>query len=108
MKKLAITAAALAFSVSAFAGSPIDARGYAQCEDTVNREFVNDGLMLNRTYFVKRTETDRVFYLNGFVWQNEIREPLAATCITTPNGRNVLELDTQIGTHISIEEIAMR
>lgn len=108
MKKLAIFAAALTFSGAAFANSIIDSRGYAQCEDTVNREFSDAGLTLNRTYFVKRTDVDRIYYMNGFVWHNDAREPLAATCVTTPNGRDVLELDTQIGTHVSIEEIAMR
>lgn len=108
MKKLAYCLIAACLSAPAFAASPIDARGYAQCADTLNKEFTNAGLMLDRTYAVKRTPTDRVFYINGFVWQQEIREPLAATCITTRNGRKVLELDAQVGTRIDIEEIAMR
>ena len=93
---------------SAAASQLVDQRGYAQCEDIVEREFRNAGLKLNRNYYLKRGETSRIYYLNGFVWDNNERELLAATCETTSNGREILAVETRIGTHIKIEEVAMR
>lgn len=106
MKKPLLFLAALAVSGSAFASSSfVDQRAYEQCESTVSQSYAK--VDLSTTYYLKRTDSDRIYYLNGFVQEDDRREPLTATCVTSRNGLRVLDVDTTVGTHVSIEELAM-
>jgi hypothetical protein len=107
MKSIALAALTLALSAHAAATTSfVDQRAYERCEATVGKTYSEAGLDLSTTFFLKRTDNDRIYYLNGFVQRDNAREPLTATCVTSRNGLRVLDMETTVGTHISIEELA--
>jgi len=107
MNKLGLGLLAAAFiSSSATAGTFIDDRGYKECEQLLTKEFSDSGLTFERQYMVKRSDSARTFFINGFVWnQAGEREQIGSTCVTTPNGRSVLDLESDLGNHVAAEEI---
>lgn len=109
MKKSIVGLVAGALLSSTAAASPlVDQRGYKQCEINLDQQFQGAGLAFKREYFLKRTDEARTYYINGYVWDGEQREELQTTCVTTPNGREVLELESNIGEHIELERVAVR
>lgn len=107
MKNIALATLTLALSAQAAATTSfVDQRAFEQCEANVSKTYADAGLDLSTTFFLKRTDSDRVYYLNGFVQREDAREPLTATCVTSRNGLRILDLETTVGTHVSIEELA--
>jgi hypothetical protein len=107
MKKLGLTLLGAAFfTSSAFAGTYIDDRGYKECERSLTKDFGDAGLTFERQYMVKRSAAERTFFINAYVW-NEAgnRAQVSSTCVTTPNGRDILKLETDFGGHVVAEDI---
>jgi hypothetical protein len=107
MKKIALSLFGAAFLTSgAFAGTHIDDRGYRVCERSLTKDFGDAGLAFERQYMVKRSESERTFFINGYVWNDAgDRAQISSTCVTTPNGRDILKLDTDQGDHFGAEDI---
>lgn len=107
MNKLGLTLLGAAFfTSSAFAGTYIDDRGYKECERSLSKDFGDAGLTFERQFMVKRSAEERTFFINGYVWNEAgARAQISSTCVTTPNGRDVLQLDTDLGGHIAAEDI---
>lgn len=102
MKKLLLATIVMAgLPSSALAASIIDNRGYEACESRLESEFQDTGLTFKQKYYLKRTDEDRTYYINGFVWaDNSNRTSVRSTCTTTTNGREVLSLETDFGTYV--------
>lgn len=105
MKKIAFIALAVLLGNQAYAGSYLDDRGYRECERTLTEEFGDSGVMFKRHYMVKRTEQDRTFYINKTVWNDGERMPVASTCVTSVNGRQIIELQSDFRPHVSVEDL---
>lgn len=106
MTKLGLSLLAAAFvSTSATAGTAFNDRGLNACERLLTKEYANSGLTFERQYMVERGDAARTFFINGYVRNaSGEREQLASTCITTSNGRRVLELETELGNHVAAEK----
>ena len=105
MKKIAIMALAAFMSTEALADNYLDDRGYRECERILTEEFANSGVVFNRHYMVKRSEEQRTFYINQTVWSDGERMPVASTCVTSVNGRKVLDMQSDFRPHVSVEDL---
>ena len=105
MKKIAIMAFAALLSTEALADNYLDDRGYRECERILTEEFSNSGVVFNRHYMVKRSEEQRTFYINKTVWSEGERMPVASTCITSTNGRTVIDMQSDFRPHVSVEDL---
>lgn len=106
MKKILLAAAAVAlFSSQAMADNYLDTRGYQVCEAELNKAFADAGVMFKRQYMVKRSGESRTFYINKTIWNEGARTPVASTCVTTVNGRDVLNMESDFRPHVSVEDL---
>ena len=106
MNKTLLSIAALTlFSSQALADNYLDTRGYQQCEAELSKTFSDAGVTYKRQYIVKRTSEARTFYINKTIWNDGIRTPVASTCVTSPNGRDVLDMESDFRPHVSVEEL---
>jgi|GEM_PF-2183442 len=107
MTKLSLSLLAAIFvSTSAIAGTSFNDRGLKACERLLNQEYANSGLTFERKYMVKRGVAARTFFINGYVLnESGVREQIGSTCVTTPNGRNVIDLESGLGNHVAAEDI---
>lgn len=107
MKKLVFTIAALTLlSAQAVAGTHIDTRGYQECERQLTKNFSAAGVMFERQYMVKRSEENRTFFINKTIWNDAgVRTTVNTTCVTSVNGRDVLELESDFGPHMNLEDV---
>ena len=92
MKKSLITTSILALGITAtpaaFA-SEIDNRGHSNCTKAMETEFSKDGLTVDRQIFIKKNEDQRIYFLNGYVWNAGDRARIRVACSTSSNGRKV-------------------
>lgn len=107
MKKLALSIASLVLvSGQAFAGTHIDNRGYQACERQLTKDFSDAGVMFERQYMVKRSDENRTFFINKTVWSDAgVRTPVNTTCVTSSNGRDVLDVQSDFGPHVILEDV---
>lgn len=100
MKQLLMTIFILGiFSATAHASPPKE-RGYRTCESAIMGEFRDDGVVPNRTYYFARKDDKLVYFLNGTLWNDDgERVSGRATCYTTANGRDLVELKTEFGSY---------
>lgn len=105
MKKIALIALAALMSHQAFASSYLDDRGYRECERQLTEEFSDAGVMFKRQYMVKRSDQDRTFYINKTVWADGERTPVASTCVTSINGRNILTMESDFRQSVTVEDL---
>jgi hypothetical protein len=105
MKKLAIFAFAALASSPVLAGTYIDDRGYRACEQSLTEEFGDNGVMFKRHYMVKRGAAERTFYINKTIWNDGMRTPVASTCVTSVNGRDILDIESDYRQHVEIEDV---
>lgn len=100
MKKSLITTSILALGIAAmpaaFAGE-IDNRGHANCVKAMETEFSKDGLLVDRQIFIKKSEDQRVYFLNGYVWTAGDRARIRVACSTSSNGRQVQNFAADLG-----------
>ncbi|MDZ7683942.1 MAG: hypothetical protein U5O39_01855 [Gammaproteobacteria bacterium] len=61
-------------------------------------EFQDNGVVPDRTYYFARKDDKLVYFLNGSLW-NDGGERVSgrATCYTSANGRNLVELKAEFG-----------
>jgi hypothetical protein len=105
MNKLAIFAFAALASSPVLAGNHIDDRGYRVCEQSLTEQFGDNGVVYKRHYMVKRSADERTFYINKTIWNEGIRTPVASTCVTSVNGRDILDLESDYRPHVDIEDV---
>jgi len=98
MKKWFIFAfLAAGVTAQAQGSSVVDNRGYRACETRLTDELKGEGPTFARVYYIERANETRTYYINAHVWANSERSPLRATCMTTTNGREILQLTTERG-----------
>ena len=99
-----ITAALL--STTAHASTFKNDRGYKACERSLEEKVSLPGVTFERLYMVKQDDAGRTFFINSTAWNDAgERQTMNSTCITSPNGREVLQLETDLGAHLAAEDI---
>ena len=98
--------AATLLSATAQASTFKNDRGYKVCEQTLTKTMDLPGVTFERHYTVKQSGEKRTFFINKMVWNDAgERAPMTATCVTSQNGRDVLNLDVDMGSHAAVEDI---
>ena len=84
-------------------------RGFERCAGELETEFKGNGLVLDRTYLLKKSTASKTYYINGNVWDvNGERQDLRTSCVTDSSGKNVTALTTDSGRYVSRESVATR
>jgi len=96
-------------STAASASSLVTERGFKQCEAELQTQFRGAGLVLDRTYLVKKAADTTNYFINGNVWDaNGERQKLRTSCVTDTSGRNVTALGTDSGRYVAGSSVAIR
>ncbi len=97
----------ISFAASATAGDFGAVRGYEKCESAFKSEKRGRGLVLDRTYFVKKAKGAHSFYINGQAWADGERDAVRMSCVTSHNGRRIVSTEVDrgryVGTRTSVE-----
>ncbi|XOV86437.1 MAG: hypothetical protein ACFHX7_15895 [Pseudomonadota bacterium] len=88
----------LGFSVAVNASPLVDHRGYQVCEAELKDRLPQSGLVTDRRFFFKESTDKRTYFINATVWSDLAeRAAVTATCETSPNGREVMNLEMRDG-----------
>ncbi len=100
---------AVGIASAASASTLVTERGFQKCASELNAEFKGDGLVLDRTYLVKKGADNTTYYINGNVWNaNGEREKLRTSCVTDSRGNTITALGTDSGRYVAGSSVAIR
>lgn len=98
MKKTLLATLLVGVAVSPLAiASEMDDRGYRNCIKALGSEFSSEGLVVDRQIFIQKSDEQKTYFMNGWLWDATDRSRVKLACITSTNGRHVESLVTNTG-----------